>query len=131
MSAAAAEVTKRLLRQTHLGDALLNVPLAAVVIDPGTRTYLAVNDFMCRFSGYAEDELVGMHVGELNADALDELRWQRLLNVGIAQGASELVRRDGVVVEVDFLAAVTKVGGLDFVLSFFWAAGSAPPASAL
>ena len=75
MAAAAPESTTRFLRQTQLGDAVLNVPLAAVVIDPGTRTYLATNDFMCRFSGYEGSELVGTSVGKLDAGRPDEESW--------------------------------------------------------
>ena len=125
MAAAAPESTTRLVRQTQLGDAVLNVPLAAVVIDPGTRTYLAVNDYMCRFSGYEDVELVGTPVSKLDANAADPGTWGRLEDAGVATGEGAMRRKDGQVVAVEYLASLTKVGNLEFVLCFFWARSAA------
>jgi len=127
---AAAESSNRLLRQTQLGDAVMNVPLAAVVIDPGTRTYLAVNDFMCRISGYHEDELVGEGTGKLSGSDFDDGRWARLLSSGFETGTSVLRHKDGSLIPTRYIASVTKVGGLEFLVGFFWERDREPSADA-
>ncbi len=98
----------------------MNMPLAAVVIDPGPRTYLVVNDHMCRVSGYSEEELVGMPVSKLNAHPPDEALWSQLFAAGVAAGAGAIRKKDGTVAPVEFISSLTKVGGLDFVIGFFW-----------
>ena len=79
---------------------------------------------MCRFSGYDDVELVGTPVSKLDANEPDATTWGRLQDVGVATGEGAMRRKDGQVVAVDYLASLTKVGKLEFVLCFFWPRGA-------
>jgi PAS domain S-box-containing protein len=114
-----SEETTRLLQRTLLGEAADLLEGAAVFVWDDDRHYVAVNEHACRLVGLPREELVGMPVGSLSADDANA-EIERVQTAPVLTGSSSFTRRDGEVVELDWVTMHTRVAGLPYMLSVCW-----------
>ena len=109
---------QRLVHETLLGDALDHSRLAAFVTDAGG-AYVAVNEAACLLVGYSRDELIGLRATSLSARPAEKVRGtlEQIQRDRFLVGTAHLAARDGSLVEIDYWASVTTVGGIDFLLA--------------
>jgi len=115
-----------LVQVTLLGEALDNLPLAAIVAqENGAR--VAVNHAACELTGYSREELLAQPWAELSGrNARERERKQRdFARHGRAPGKGPLRRKDGSVIEVEYRWLPTKVADMTFYLFFLTPAGKA------
>jgi PAS domain S-box-containing protein len=117
--------TERILQRTLLGEALDLVEETAVFVWNDDRRYIAVNEHACTLVGLSRDELIGMPVGELSGSVVDE-NAPRLRRSPFRRGSSSFTRRDGEVVEIEWVTAHTRVAGLPCFVSVCWRLESGP-----
>jgi PAS domain S-box-containing protein len=111
--------SQQLLQRTLLGEAVDLLEEAAVFVWNEERHYVAVNDFAARLVGLPREEILGMPVGELSPDhARGDI--ERTQAAPVLAGSSSFVRRDGEVVELDWVTMHTRVAGLPYMLSVCW-----------
>ena len=105
-AAAALHDTRQLMAATFDASAV-----AMAQIDPRTRRFVAVNDALCRLSGYSRPELLSMVPDDLNhpEDRVDERTLGGLLR-GDGQYREEkrLVRKDGGWIWVEIAGSVVR-----------------------
>jgi PAS domain S-box-containing protein len=111
--------TAQILQRTLLGEALDLVEGAAVFVWNDDRRYVAVNEHACTLVGLSRDELIGLPVGELSGSVVDE-NAELLRRLPFRRGASTFTRRDGQIVEIEWLTAHTRVAGLPYFVSVCW-----------
>ena len=106
-----------LVQSTLLGELLENADVGAVAID--TWRCVAANAYACELTGYDRSELIGKHIGELNAiGALPDQRLEAHVHerdVAIAT----IRRKDRAELDVVFRAFDTALSGLPLVLTLF------------
>jgi PAS domain S-box-containing protein len=79
-----------------------------------------VNRRACETMGYTRDELIGMHVSQLNPDVTPEMlesQWGRLLERGTVTHTGLRRRKDGSVFPVELRARVFSRGGRFFAIA--------------
>jgi PAS domain S-box-containing protein len=101
-----------LVQATLLGEALESARVAAVLFDDD-RNCVAANAYACELMGYTRSELLERLV-DLGAD-FDEIVARRR-----SAGRTELRRKDGTTVAVDYRVMATAIGGIPFFLGLFW-----------
>ncbi len=80
-----------------------------------------VNDAYCRMSGYSRDELIGMHVADLDAlESAEEVaaRIRRVLQLGEDRFESTHRRKDGSTFDIDASLQFKNINGGQFVCFF-------------
>lgn len=118
MTSTISERAQELVQQTLLGESVDALDLAYVAWnDQGT--LLAANRAACALTGYRRDELLALPVSALSHG--DPAR--KPSTGGRTHGRSGLVRAGGEVVEVDWIAAPTRVAMLPATATLFWRAG--------
>jgi PAS domain S-box-containing protein len=110
---------KQFLQRTLLGEAVDLLDEAAVFVWNEERHYVAVNEYAAELVGLSRDELLGVPVGDLTEDhaAADIERTQA---APVLTGHSSFTRRDGVVVELDWVTMHTRIAGLPYMVSVCW-----------
>jgi len=113
----------RLLQLTLLGEAIQCAKTAAVFVWDEDRNYVAVNDAACELVGLTCEELLTMRVGDLTPDRAaphftEAQRETRLT------GRSQIDRRDGTSVEVEWVSFHTHVAALPYMVSVVWPLGA-------
>ena len=108
-----------LIQDSLLGDALAHAEVGAFVIDP-TGHYVAANAEACAITGYTQDDIHGIRVGELNpesdlAEQFDEVAARRR-----DEGRVEIERKDGERILVGYRVVRTTVAGVPYVLALVW-----------
>jgi PAS domain S-box-containing protein len=111
--------SQQLLQRTLLGEAVDLLEEAAVFVWNEERHYVAVNEHACRLLGLQRDDILGMPVGDLSPDHArgDIARTQA---APVLTGSSSFTRRDGEVVELDWVTMHTRVAGLPYMISVCW-----------
>ena len=118
MSVGSRASAQRLVHETLLGDALDHSRLAAFVTDSGG-AYVAVNEAACQLLGYSREELLGLRATSLSARPAEKVRGtlEQIQRDRFVVATAHLAAKDGSLVEIDYWASVTTVGGIDFLLS--------------
>lgn len=115
MTSASARASS-LLQETLLGEALENLDAAVFLADERGR-YVAVNRYACELTGYQRDELLGLTVLDITADASD---FERMLAGEKREGTVLLKRKDGKLVECAWRAGETSIAGMTFYVGLNW-----------
>lgn len=91
---------------------------AVLIMDDSLR-YVDVNDAACVLTGYGRDELLGMQIGELipeqHALQLSE-KWTAFLENGRLMGESQVRRKDGAVIAVEYRSAANILPGMHMAI---------------
>lgn len=105
--AEAREIAETVLRE-HGDD-----PGLAVFVGSLEGRYLHVSDYACELLRYDREELLRLKLGELSQRSEAELaeRIDRFRREGEAAGRSPVRRKDGTVIELEYRAFRTSVGG--------------------
>ena len=120
MSSAAR--SEPLLQITLLGEAVEHVPVGVFVFDERGE-YVAVNFYGCELLGYEREVILGSRIGTFAAEREDALRSYRAVAEGASEGVTRVRRGDGSVVEVQFRASETSIGGVTFYIGIAWPVG--------
>lgn len=109
---------RALVQATLLGEALESAPTAAFVSDEDGK-YVAVNPAACKLLGYERDELLRLRVADVSLRGARQLGklTRELLERGAMRGESRLRHKDGSSVRVGYLGVVTRIGGVEFLLT--------------
>ena len=111
--------TGRILQRTLLGEAVDQAQGAAVFVWNEERHYVAVNEAACTLTGLSRADLIGLTVGDLSAGLVEETVSEARRRP-FRRGHSTFTRRDGEVVEIDWVTAHTRVAGLPYFVSICW-----------
>ena len=102
------------VQETLLGEALEHAPVGAIVLDEKGR-YLAANREACRLTGYTREELLQRGPADLAADAsVVSSRLEEMEAGTLVHAVTELRRRDGILVPVEYRVGPTRSGGLPY-----------------
>jgi PAS domain S-box-containing protein len=108
------------VQETLLGEALEHAPIGAIVLDE-TGRYLAANRAACELTGYAREELLARGPADLAADPSVVAERLREMDEGtLVQASSQLKRKDGTLLPVEFRVTATRSGGLPYFMLLFW-----------
>ena len=100
-----------LVQATLLGEALESARVAAILFDDD-RNCVAANAYACELTGFTRAELLDRLVDV--GPAFEEIVADR------SAGRTELRRKDGTAVAVDYRVMTTAIGGIPFFLGLFW-----------
>jgi len=110
------------LHQTLLGDAWDNAEVAAVVFDDDRR-FITVNHAYCDLTGYSREEITQLRAGE---DLVADEETKRAVDAIVAGKAMSRARRgtvrrrDGGLVEIEWVTIRTKVSSLPYFIGLVW-----------
>jgi PAS domain S-box-containing protein len=109
-------VSEPLIQASLLGEAIENGPTAVFVADEHGK-YVAVNQAACVMLGYTREELLALRVADVARypDAGEE--WSEMRQSGTRIGSSPLTRKDGTIVEFNYIAGATVVAGMPVFVS--------------
>jgi PAS domain S-box-containing protein len=102
-----------------LGEALDRGPVGIFLADE-TMKYIAVNQFACDMLGYTREELLGKRVTDVAPSPASEAAYTRMIVERGQTGTTELVRKDGTKLEINYRASETRVAGLLLYVSVVW-----------
>ena len=111
------------VQETLLGEALEHAPIGAIVLDE-TGRYLAANRAACRLTGCTREELLELGPSDFATDPekvpakLEEMASGRLMH-----GSTQMRRRDGSLIPVEYRVGATRSGGLPYFMLVFWEQG--------
>jgi PAS domain S-box-containing protein len=110
------------LQETLLGEALEHGPVGAIVLDENGR-YLAANRMACQLTGYERNELLTLTASDLAVDR-ETVPWKlaELTSGELDEGSTQLRRKDGTIVSVEYRVGATRSGGLPYFVVVFWEA---------
>lgn len=110
----------RELQRALLGEAVDTAALAVFVFEDD-QNYIAVNNAACELSGYSREELLELPLRKLAADPKRTLENLPLVAAGErTAGATQMRRKDGTVVDVEYRAARATIAGMPFVVAVYW-----------
>lgn len=109
------------LQLALLGEAVANLEHGAVFVWDEDRNYVAVNDAACELVGLPRDEILRMVVGELTPDRAAP-HFEEVQRARRTVGRSQVHRRDGAVVDVEWVTFHTRVAELPYMVSVCWPA---------
>ncbi len=109
-------VAEPLIQVSLLGEAVENGPSAIFVADEHGR-YIAVNTAACVLLGYDRDELLDLRVTDVARYEAADGEWAEMRRSGARVGASQLTRKDGMLVEFSYVAGATTVAGMPVFVS--------------
>ena len=116
LDAAATEVVQSAL----LLDAWNNADVGVVVFGDDRR-FISMNDAYCRLTGYARNEVVELRAGhDLGADDLSRDQFETVVRGRRHLGEGKLHRKDGSVVDVQFLTVRSTVAHLPYWIALVW-----------
>jgi two-component system, cell cycle sensor histidine kinase and response regulator CckA len=111
------EINERSIAELRF-KGLFNTTADGVMIIDGQTNICEVNDRYCEMSGYAQDEIVGMKIEDVEAKmSADEIqaRLQSLLQTGSARMESRHRRKDGTLFDVDISVTLLQLEPLSVV----------------
>ncbi|MBD3177204.1 MAG: PAS domain S-box protein, partial [Armatimonadia bacterium] len=103
--------------ERYLGAILQTTADGFWVID-NTGRVVEVNEAYCRMSGYTRDEIIGMSIGDLDADEPVEetaARIERIIGQGTELFEARHRRKDGTILPVEISSTYVDEGGGVFV----------------
>ncbi len=109
-------VSEPLIQTSLLGEAIENGPAAVFVADEHGK-YVAVNQAACIMLGYAREELLDLRVADVAQYSEAGEEWTEMRKAGTRIGTSRLTRKDGTIVEFDYVAGATTVAGMPVFVS--------------
>jgi PAS domain S-box-containing protein len=109
------------LQLALLGEAMANLEGGAVFVWDEDRNYVAVNDAACKLTGLSREEVLELAVGDLTADRAAP-HFEAVQRVQRTVGRSAIHRRDGGVVEIEWVTFHTRVAELPYMVSVCWPA---------
>ena len=109
-------VSEPLVQASLLGEAIDPGPVAVMVADEDGR-YVAVNRFACELLGYTREELLGLSLHDLSRGDGADGGLAELVATRRWEGDDDLVRKDGTVVRVSWMARETRVAGMTLYVS--------------
>jgi PAS domain S-box-containing protein len=114
------------IQSALLGEAADFADVAVVVLDDDGN-HVAVNLRACALTGYTRQELLDRNASELGA-APDEIRGHldEVSRGRRSTGKVSVRRKDASIVEVGYRAGQTRIGGIPFVVAFYWPADTEP-----
>lgn len=104
-------VSEPLIQSSLLGEAAEHSPFAMFVADDEGR-YIAVNRAACDLLGYTRDELLALRLRDVARYEAAAGEYDELRTSGTRVGTSELTRKDGSVVEFQYVAGQTAIAGM-------------------
>ena len=117
------DITERRNAEEHLRVARFEVDHAGDMISrvgPDGRILYA-NDSTCRICGYSRDEMLALHVWDINEDVTEE-RWEGIWRLRKEAGLSQIeatgVRRDSSTFPVEMTLSFLEFEGNEFVVVF-------------
>jgi PAS domain S-box-containing protein len=119
-----AALSESLLQITLLGEAVEHAPLGVFVFDERGE-YVAVNRSGCELLGHEREDILGARIGAFAAQPEEARRSYRAVAEGASDGITRVRRGDGSVVEVEFRASETSIGGVTFYIGMAWPVGPA------
>jgi PAS domain S-box-containing protein len=124
-------VAQPLVQASLLGEAIDTGPVLVLVADDEMR-FVAVNKAACDALGYEREELLAKRVTDIAQYPEASGEYAEMMAAGERTGRSQLVRKDGSLVEIEYRASRTKAAQMTFyVMVGFPIAGAAtvaPPA---
>jgi PAS domain S-box-containing protein len=108
-----------LIQSTLLGEAIDSGPVAVFVADDEAR-YVAVNQFACDLLGYTRAELLSMRVLDVARYPEAPHEFADVVAHRLEEGRSELVRKDGSTLTIEYRVGETKVAGMTFYVCVGW-----------
>ena len=109
-------VSEPLIQTSLLGEAIENGPSAVFVADEHGK-YVAVNSAACAMLGYTREELLGLRVADVAQYSEAGEEWTEMRNSGTRVGTSSLTRKNGTIVEFNYVAGATTVAGMPVFIS--------------
>jgi PAS domain S-box-containing protein len=106
-----------IVRAVVLGEAVVHASIAVFVADE-SGSHIAVNDRACELLGYGRDELLGRTVQDIVPGAQELERYRELVERGELAGTGKMRRRDGRVLDVDFVSCSTRIGNETVYVGF-------------
>lgn len=108
------------VQETLLGEALEHGPFGSLVVDDEGR-YLAANRKACELSGYSREELLRMSPADLASDpTVVPTRLEEMATGRLQHGLTQLRRKDGELIDIEYRVGATRSGGLPHYLVTFW-----------
>jgi PAS domain S-box-containing protein len=108
-----------LVQLALLGEAMAETPEVGVFVWSDDRRFVAANSAACALTGLTREELLELRVGELTPNGA-AAKLEQVKAGSPAAGESEIVRRDGSRVEIDWVTFRTTVAGLPYLASVCW-----------
>ncbi|MDX6508100.1 MAG: phosphoserine phosphatase RsbU/P [Gaiellaceae bacterium] len=102
-----------------LGEALDGGPVGIFLADE-TMKYIAVNRYACEMLGYTREELLGKQVTDVAPAPTSAASYRQMIVERGQTGTTELVRKDGGTLEINYRAAETRAAGLLLYVSVVW-----------
>lgn len=112
-------VAHELVQKSLVGEALEHGPMAVFVADDDGR-YLAVNAYACDLLGYERDELLELRVADVTVNEVSVPDHDEPQRRGAHSGLTDLRRKDGTELVMNYRASETIVGGMDLYVSVCW-----------
>jgi PAS domain S-box-containing protein len=109
----------RLAQLALLGEAADCVERVAIFVWDDDRNYVAVNDAATQLVGRSREEILQMRVGDMSPNR-GLPHFEDVQHRALSHGTSQLLRDDGVVVDIEWITCPTKVAGLPYMVSICW-----------
>ena len=109
-------VSEPLIQASLLGEAIENGPAAVFVADEHGK-YVAVNQAACIMLGYTREQLLDLRVSDVAQYTEAGEEWTEMRKAGTRVGTSSLTRKDGTLVEFNYVAGATTVAGMPVFVS--------------
>jgi PAS domain S-box-containing protein len=114
------DASQRIVHRSLLGEAIEGLAGVAVFVWDEHRHYVAVNDAACELTGLRRSELLSMPVGD-RTTAVEPLMAEAS-HTPLLHGTMSFRRRDGEIVEIEYVTVHTRIASLPFMVSICWPA---------
>lgn len=116
-----------LVQETLLGEAAAAM-LAALFVFGEDAEMVAVNEAACELTGWTREELLANRADVLADDPQQAAQFRaELLESGRLVGTGALRTKDGALVEVSYVASMTRAAGTPFIVVVAVAPSAPPP----
>jgi PAS domain S-box-containing protein len=112
------DASQRIVHRALLGEAIEGLKGVAVFVWDEHRHYVAVNDGACELTGLTRSELIGMPVGDRTSTA--ERTMEEASHTPVLNGTMSFLRRDGEIIEIEYVTVHTHIANLPFMVSICW-----------
>ena len=108
-----------LVQSVLLGEAVEHAPVAILVADDEMR-YVAANATATTLLGYTRQELLGMRVPDIAADAEAEGEFEAMIAAGELVGRTTVTCKDGSRRSLRHRSSETTIAGLTYYVAVLW-----------
>jgi|SRR5512144_199917 PAS domain S-box-containing protein len=108
-----------LVQSVLLGEAVEHAPVAILVADDEMR-YVAANATATKLLGYTRQELLGMRVPDIAADAEAEGEFEAMIAAGELVGRTTVTCKDGSRRSLRHRSSETTIAGLTYYVAVLW-----------